>query len=262
MSLTETYLAKCTAIIATVKAQEAKIQTAAAWFAESILAGRMVHTFGSGHSRIMVEEMWPRYGSFPGFNPIVELSLTNHNNVVGANGQRQAMFLENVPGLAARILRNFGLDKRDTALIISSSGCNVVPIEMAEGLQQSGIKVVAVVTEAHLAASTSKRADGKKLSDFADLVIDTGAPAGDSMIMVDGLDTPVSPGSTVGGVMIINSIKAELAQLLTNAGHPPKVLTAGCVVGTEKATALFEAAYDEHGKRLATLLNSAGGISC
>ena len=63
---------------------------------ESILAGRMVHIFGSGHSRIMVEEMWPRYGSFPGFNPIVELSLTFHNPVVGANGQRQAMFLENV----------------------------------------------------------------------------------------------------------------------------------------------------------------------
>jgi uncharacterized phosphosugar-binding protein len=114
---------------------------------------------------------------------------------------------------------------------------------------------VAVVTQAHLDASTSKRADGKKLNDFADLVIDTGAPAGDSMISIEGLDTPVAPGSTVGGVMIINSIKAELAQLLTNAGHPPKVLTAGCVVGNEKATALFEAAYDEHGKRLAVLLN-------
>ena len=258
MSLTTQYLQKCAALLETVQSQEAKIQTAAGWFSESILAGRMVHTFGSGHSRIMVEEMWPRYGSFPGFNPIVELSLTNHNNVVGANGQRQAMFLENVPGLAARILRNFGLDKKDTALIISSSGCNVVPIEMAELLQQAGIKVVAIVTQAHLDASTSKSADGKKLSDFHDLVIDTGAPAGDSMITIEGLDTPVSPGSTAGGVMIINSIKAELARLLTDAGHPPKVLTAGCVVGTEKATALFEAAYDEHSRRLAELYRYAG----
>jgi uncharacterized phosphosugar-binding protein len=56
--------------------QENQIQKAAGWFAASILEGRMVHVFGSGHSRIMVEEMWPRYGSFPGFNPIVELSLT------------------------------------------------------------------------------------------------------------------------------------------------------------------------------------------
>jgi uncharacterized phosphosugar-binding protein len=76
----------------------------------------MVHVFGSGHSRIMVEEMWPRYGSFPGFNPIVELSLTFHNLVVGANGQRQAMFLENVSGLAERILRNFDIEAIDSAL--------------------------------------------------------------------------------------------------------------------------------------------------
>jgi len=198
MSLTEIYLQKCTGIIEKIRVQESSIQKAAKWFAESILSGRMVHCFGSGHSRIMVEEMWPRYGSFPGFNPIVELSLTYHNNVVGANGQRQAMFIENVSGLADRILRNFGLSQMDTALIISSSGTNVVPVEMAEIFQQKKIKVVAIVTSEHLEKSTSKRKDGKKLSDFADLVIDTGAPAGDSMIYVDGLDTPVSPGSTHG----------------------------------------------------------------
>ncbi len=258
MNPTQIYLSKCNHILQTAAAQEEKIRTAAGWFAQSILSGRVVHVFGSGHSRIMVEEMWPRYGSFPGFNPIVELSLTNHNSVVGANGQRQAMFLENVPGLAARILRNFGLSKEDCALVISSSGCNVVPIEMAELFQQSGIKVVAIITEQHAAASTSKRADGKKLGDFADLVLDTGAPAGDSMVLLPGLETPVAPGSTVGGVLLINCIKAELAKLLTEAGAPPKVLTAACVTGAEKATALFEAAYDEHAHRMARLYAEAG----
>jgi len=258
MNLTETYLKKCGDILEKIKSQQEKIRQAADWFSQSILAGRVVHVFGSGHSRIMVEEMWPRYGSFPGFNPIVELSLTYHNNVVGANGQRQAMFLENVPGLAERILRNFGLDKRDTALVVSSSGCNIVPVEMAELFQQRGIKVVALVTSEHLKGSTSKRKDGKKLSDFADLVLDSGAPLGDSMMKIDGLETPVAPGSTVGGVMIINSIKAELANLLTKAGKPPFVLTAGAIVGNEKATALFEAAYDEHAHRMAELYKNAG----
>lgn len=252
------YLQKCEGIIETVRSQKAQIAKAAEWFAESILSGRVVHLFGSGHSRIMVEEMWPRYGSFPGFNPIVELSLTYHNNVVGANGQRQAMFLENVSGLAERILRNFNLSEKDTALIISSSGANIVPIEMAELFQQSHIKVVALITNKHSATSVTKRQDGKKLSDFADLVLDTGAPSGDSMIYVDGLDTPVSPGSTVGGVMIVNSIKAQLAQLLTSAGQPPKVLTAASVAGAEKARELFEAAYDEHAGRLAELFKDTG----
>src|SRR5204862_7128867 len=134
------YLQKCEAIIQTIASQKSNMEKAASWFADSILAGRVVHTFGSGHSRIMVEEMWPRYGSFPGFNPIVELSLTYHNNVVGANGQRQAMFLENVPGLAERILRNFGLSDKDCAFIISSGGANIVPVEMAELFHQKKIK--------------------------------------------------------------------------------------------------------------------------
>src|SRR5215207_356765 len=105
MNVTERYLAECEGLIATVRAQQDAIRQAAAWFAETILAGRMVHVFASGHSRIMVEEMWPRYGSFPGFHPIVELSLTFHNMVVGANGQRQAMFIERMEGLGEQILR-------------------------------------------------------------------------------------------------------------------------------------------------------------
>src|SRR6187397_2484586 len=163
----ERYLSACDGLLSRARAQDAAIQQAADWFADTILRGQMVHVFASGHSRIMVEEMWPRYGSFPGFNPIVELSLTYHNSVVGANGQRQAMFLENVPGLAERILRNFNLNDKDSALVVSSSGCNIVPIEMAELFQRKGIKVVALITKDHLNGSTSKRKDGKKLSDFA-----------------------------------------------------------------------------------------------
>lgn len=260
MTTTEKYLEKCSEIIEKIRAQQSVIMQAAQWFAGSILQGRVVHVFGSGHSRIMVEEMWPRYGSFPGFNPIVELSLTYHNNVVGANGQRQAMFLENVPGLAERILRNFGLSRQDCAFIVSSSGCNIVPIEMAEGFQQRGIKVVALITKEHSQKSQSKRADGKKLSDFADLVLDSGAPVGDSMITLDGLDTPVSPGSTVGGVIIVNSIKAELARILTAASQPPKVLTASAVVGDQRARELFESAYDEHARRMAEVYRGAGQL--
>jgi uncharacterized phosphosugar-binding protein len=234
-------------------AQQELIERAAKWFADSILAGRLVHLFGSGHSRIMVEEMWPRYGSFPGFHPIVELSLTNHHQVVGNNGQRQAMFLENVHGLAERILRNFRLDPLDTALIVSSSGCNVVPIEMAQHFQAKGIKVVALISREHAQASHSSHQSKKKLQDAADLVLDTGAPIGDAMVRVQGLETPVAPGSTVGGCLIINAIKASVAEQLTQAGHPPKVITASALLGRQRAADLFESAYDEHADRVAKL---------
>lgn len=252
------YLNRCRDLIVAVEKQQTGIHQAADWFAETILAGRMVHLFGSGHSRILVEEMWPRYGSFPGFNPIVELSLSFHNLVVGANGQRQAMFLENVPGLAERILRNFDLSPKDSALVASSSGCNVVPIEMAIGFKERGVRVVSIISKRHSEASRSQHPSGKKLQDFADLVLDTGAPAGDAMVAIPGLETPVSPGSTIGGCLLVNSIKAEVAARLTQAGAPPKVLTAGALVGSENATALFEAAYDEHARRLARLYEKLG----
>lgn len=258
MTPTADFLHHSRAIVERVAAQEPLIGRAAGWFAETILAGRMVHVFGSGHSRMMVEEMWPRYGSFPGWNPIVELSLSFHNLVVGANGQRQAMFLENVSGLAPRILRNFSLASEDTALIVSSSGCNVVPIEMAEEFQKRGIKVVAIVSRLHLEASETRHAGGKKLTDFAALTLDTGAPAGDAMVHIPGLDTPVAPGSTVGGCLLINSIKAEVAARLTAAGQPPKVLTSAVIVGAERAVELFESAYDEHAHRLARLYENVG----
>ena len=251
MSPAETYLSRCRELVDTVATQRAALEQAADWFAQTILAGRMVHLFGSGHSRILVEEMWPRYGSFPGFNPIVELSLTFHNLVVGANGQRQAMFLENVSGFANRILRNFDLMPGDSALVISSGGCNVVPVEMAEEFQKRGVKVVAIISTTHSEASTSRHRDGKKLQDFSDIVLDTGAPVGDAMIKIEGLETPVAPGSTVGGCLLVNAIKAEVADRLTKAGHPPKVLTAGALIGAAKATELFEAAYDEHARRIA-----------
>lgn len=258
MTPTEQYLARCDDLIAAVRAQQAAIAQAADLFAATILAGRMVHVFASGHSRIMVEEMWPRYGSFPGFNPIVELSLTFHNLVVGANGQRQAMFLENISGLAERIVRNFDIQAVDSALIISSSGCNRVPIEMAEQMRQRGVKVVSIISLAHAQASSSNDPRGCKLPDVSDIVLDTGAPVGDAMVTIDGLDTPVAPGSTVGGCMIINCIKSELAQRLTAAGQPPTVLSAAAVVGAARAKELFESAYDQHAHRLAKLYAAVG----
>jgi uncharacterized phosphosugar-binding protein len=252
------YLNASENLITRVRAQLPQIQQTADLFAQTILAGQMVHVFGSGHSRILVEEMWPRYGSFPGFNPIVELSLTFHNLVVGANGQRQAMFLENVSGFAARILRNFDLKAGDSALVVSSGGCNVVPVEMAEEFQRRGVKVVAIISQVHSEVSTSRHHAGKKLQDFADIVLDTGAPIGDAMVKIEGLETPVAPGSTVGGCLLVNAIKAEVADRLVKAGQPPKVLTAGVVIGAERAAEIFEAAYDEHARRLAPYYSGLG----
>jgi uncharacterized phosphosugar-binding protein len=253
VSVTSQYLEYCQRVMETVQRQSEAVEQAAGWFADSILADRMVHVFGSGHSRIMVEEMWPRYGSFPGFNPIVELSLSFHHPVVGCNGQRQAMFLENVTGLAERILRNFAVSTLDSALVVSSSGCNAVPVEMARQFRDRGVRVVSIVSLDHCRASQSALAGGEKLTDCSDLVLDTGAPVGDAAVRVEGWPHPVAPLSTIGGCMLVNCLKAETAARLAQAGHPAHVLTAPALAGPGPSRRIFEAAYDEHARRLAAL---------
>jgi uncharacterized phosphosugar-binding protein len=158
---------------------------------------------------------------------------------LGRTDKGRRCTLENVSGLAERILRNFALRPTDSALVISSSGCNVVPIEIASGFQQRGLKVVAIISRRHSEASPSRHPEGKKLQDFADVVLDTGAPPGDAMVSIPGLDTPVSPGSTVGGCLLVNAIKAEVAARLTAAGLPPLVLSGAAVVGARRATQIL-----------------------
>jgi uncharacterized phosphosugar-binding protein len=229
------------------------VREAAAHFAATILGGRLVHVFGTGHSRMAVEEMFPRYGSFPGFHPIVELSMTYHNPVVGANGQRQAMFLENVQGFGPVLWRNFAIAPGDALLAISTSGCNAVTIDVAIEAKRLGMWVAALTSMAHADASTSRHESGKKLHEVADLVLDQRAPAGDSAVWIGGLTTPVAPISSVTGCAIVNLIKAEVARLLTEAGAPPKVLTAACHLGADRARRLFEETYDDYRRRVGVL---------
>src|SRR5215210_2263168 len=125
------------------------IGRAAELCAASIAAGGLAHLFGSGHSRMAVEEVFPRYGSFPGFHPIVELSLTFHNPVVGANGQRQAMFIERTEGLGQQILRNFTFGPDDLMFVISNSGTSAVVVDVALGAKERGMPLLALLSLAH-----------------------------------------------------------------------------------------------------------------
>jgi uncharacterized phosphosugar-binding protein len=251
--LSQYFQAARSAIDAIEADQLSPIRQAAQRFAQTILAGRLVHVFGTGHSRMAVEEMFPRYGSFPGFHPIVELSMTFHNPVVGANGQRQAMFLENVQGFGPVLWRNFVSSPDDCLRAISTSGCNAVTVDVAIEAKRLGMFVAAMTSLPHAEVSAPKHDSGRKLHEVADLVLDQHAPPGDSAVWIDGLPTPVAPISSISGCLVINLIKAEVARLLTEAGAPPKVLTAACHVGKEGARTLFEETYDDYRRRVGVL---------
>jgi uncharacterized phosphosugar-binding protein len=235
--------------------QSGAIEKASQICAEAIGSDGLVHLFGTGHSRIPVEEMFPRYGSYPGFNPIVELSMTFHTQVVGANGQRQAMFIERMPGLAEVILSNFQFAPKDALIVFSASGLGAVVVEMARGARRRGLPVIAVTSVAQSQAGDVDEEVGARLLDEADVVIDLCTPAGDALIHLEGLaETPVGPGSTLAAVAVADAIKVRTAELLLAMGKMPPVITSATEVGRERSDELFEAAYREHARRAARTL--------
>lgn len=250
----ERYLDAAFQILQDIKASQLPaIRVAAHICADAIAAGGLAHLFGTGHSRIPVEEIYPRHGSFPGFHPIIELSLTNHTQVVGNNGQRQAMFLEKLEGFGEVILRNFVFGANDCMLIFSNSGVNGVVIDVALGAKARGMKVIAVVSLAHCLGSPIKHSSGKRLPDIADVTIDNCSPLGDAMVTVDGLAEPVGPGSSVGYVTVVNMLKCLVAEELTARGQPPLVLTSSTLIGSKASAELFDRSYDEFRARIAPL---------
>jgi uncharacterized phosphosugar-binding protein len=241
------------------KTQADQIEQASRWCADAIAADGLVHLFGTGHSRIPVEEMFPRYGSYPGWNPIVELSMTFHSQVVGANGQRQAMYIERTPGLAEEILANFSFRPTDVMIVFSASGLTAVPVEMARGARKRGLRVIAVTSVAQSMSAEPDEAAGARLLDEADLVIDLCTPDADALCWISGLETPVGPGSTIAAVSIVNSIKVRVAEFLAERQQLPPVLTRSSVVGGERSRRLFDQAYREHARRIAGAIGRQGG---
>src|SRR6266850_766921 len=137
---------------------------------DAIAQDGLVHLFGCGHSRMMAEEMTPRQGCFFGWHTIVELGLTYHNVIVGPNGLRQSLHLEKTLGYAEQILRNFAFGPKDVMIVISTSG----------------LGVIALLSKAHCEQAKPAHPSGKKLIDIADVVLDNGAPIGDSLLSIDG----------------------------------------------------------------------------
>lgn len=245
------YLDAAQAVVERVRAtQMDTIARAAAICTNSIANEGLVHLFGTGHSRMFLEEMFPRHGSFPGFHPIVELSLTYHNQVVGANGQRQAMFLEHVEGLGKTILRNFVLTEPDSFIVYSNSGVNEVVVEVALEAKSRGLPVIAVVSLDHCLNSKPYHSSGQRLPDIADVTIDNCTPAGDALVRVAGLNDPVGPGSTIGAAAVTNALKCLIAEELTQRGKPPIVLTSSYFIGAAASKEQFDACYDEYRRRV------------
>jgi uncharacterized phosphosugar-binding protein len=226
------------------------IERAAEICANSIARRGLVFLFGNGHSRMMCEEMTPRQGCFPGFVALVELALSNHANIVGANGLRAPLHLEKYEGYAEEMLKGFAFGPNDAFVVISTSGIRPVVVEMARGAKKRGLPVIAILSRRHAEAGPAAHSSGKKLHDFADVVIDNQCPAGDCIQELEGLEWRTGPTSTVTGAMIINMLRCETAQLLLDRGMKPELLPSHQFQGNTAAAEQLERFYEAYRKSL------------
>jgi len=239
-------------------AQREALERAANLCTEAIAADGLVHLFGCGHSRMLCEEMTPRQGCFVGWHTIVELALSYHNLIVGPNGLRQSLHLEKTPGYAEQILRNFAFGPKDVMIVISTSGIREVIIEMAEGARKRGLAVIAVLSRAHCEQARPAHVSGRKLIDVADVVLDNGAPVGDSLLTLEGSPGKTGPFSTVGGALVINMLRCEVAQRLVDRGIEPVFLPSHQFVGSRTVEEQLEFFYAQYARRLAPLYGRQG----
>lgn len=251
MSAATTYFEKTLSLIERIRqTQLPAIEQAAEICTEAIANKGLVFLFGAGHSRMMCEEMTPRQGAFVGFFALVELALSNHASIVGANGLRTALALERQEGYAEEILKSFRFGPHDAFIIISTSGIRPVIVEMALGAKQRGMPVIAVVSKEHCSQSQPAHSSGKKLIDVADVVLDNQCPAGDCVVELEGLEWRTGPASTVTGAMLINMLRCEVAERLLARGVKPVLLPSHQFVGNQSAADQLERFYEAYRKSL------------
>ncbi|HEY8551586.1 MAG TPA: SIS domain-containing protein [Vicinamibacterales bacterium] len=249
-----TYFDRTMALLQRLRETQADaVDAAAELCAERISRGGLVFLFGAGHSRMMCEEMTPRQGCFPGFVAFVEHALSNHANIVGANGLRAPLHLEKYEGYAEQLLRGFRFGPHDAFIVISTSGIRPVIVEMAMGARERGMPVIAITSVEHCRTARAGHSSGKKLVDVADIVLDNLCPPGDCVVEIEGLEWRTGPASTVTGAMLINMLRCATAERLVARGHPPVLLPSHQFVGNTSADEQLERFYEAYRKSLAHL---------
>lgn len=250
--LAKQWLENARAVMTSIEeTQMENIREVAGVMADSIQAGRWVHTFGCGHATIPIEEMYPRIGGFVGFHPIIELPLTFFTRITGEMGVHQFLFLERAEGYGVEIMKGYNFDRRDTMWIFSHSGINNVNIDVALESKKRGMKVVVFGSAEAAKGRKSRHSSGKTLFDIADYVVDTCAPLGDSSVPLRNHQDNVGPVSTMAFVTCVWMTVTTVAEILADRGVKLFIHPSHNVEGDTTARDRVEAALAEYKRRVA-----------
>ena len=198
--------------------QADNIKAAAKLCADAIGSGKMAHLFGSGHSVLPIQDMFPRYGGVVGWHPLMDPRLM-WNNVIRGGGARELLWLERKEGYMKNFLQSYNLQEGEVVVIYSHGGLNAAGIETALYAKERGLKVIAITSGENYKKAAATHSSGKKLGDLADVLIDNCCPLQDALVKIPGYHQPVGASSTTAVMAITQSLASETALLLEAMGH-------------------------------------------
>ncbi|MFE1880368.1 SIS domain-containing protein [Streptomyces diastatochromogenes] len=211
-----------------VRAEEAEAITAAGTLlADTVAAGGRLFAFGAGHSSLAAQDVVYRAGG------LALMNLLTVPGVVGVDVTPATLgsALERVDGLATAVLDTSPLRAGDALVIISLSGRNALPVEMAQGARALGVKVIGVTSVAYATQTTSRHSSGTFLKDHCDIVLDSKIAVGDAELTLDTIPAPFAPASTVVTSALMQAVMATTAATLADRGIEPPLLRSGNVDG-------------------------------
>ncbi len=221
--------------------EEAVINQAAKLMADAVQNGKRIFGFGCTHSCLPIQEVVYRAGGLMLINPIYAPGIAH----LDVHPTTMTSGIENLNGYAKVILDNQPIQKGDILIIISVSGRNAVPIEMAKIAQERGIIVIGITSRKYTEGVASRHASGKKMYNFADVVIDNKAEKGDALLSADGLNTKFASASGITSSAIMHCLSAAtIEELLARGITPPVFVAANVDGGSEHNLKLLKEYHD------------------
>lgn len=201
--------------------------------ADTIKKDGIIYTFGTGHSHCLAEEIFYRAGAFAPVDAILEPSLTGNQDVV-KSGE-----LERLPGFGKIILDHRRVTDKDCMIVISNSGRNAAPTDVAIEAGERGLKTIAITSLDYSKNVDSRHPSGKMLYETVDVTIDNCTLLGDATIELEGLRQPMGPTSNLAGIFILHSMLVKAAEILLEEGIEPPVFMSGNLDGSEEYNKQF-----------------------
>lgn len=245
MSKAMEYFENLQRIIVRISTEQAEnIESAARAVADTLKNGGRVHTFGTGHSHMLAEEIFYRAGGLVNVNPILETGLMLHESA------SKSTELERLEGYGKILFDLHGIKNTDILFLFSNSGRNGVAIDLGIIAREKGVKTIVITNMEHTMQGKSRHSSGKKLYELGTVVIDNCGCTGDASMRIEEIGRNVAPTSTAAGAAILNAIEARAVEIMVAEGFVPEVFSSSNVDGGDEINEAYVKKYIKEIKSL------------